>query len=383
MCFFENVEGHISLGLSSVISDLEELGYKVSWGIFSAREVGAPHQRKRVFILAHRNGVRLQQYAAQPDRRHWEDLQEQPQGGCASELAYRHGERGQLPDWWREPAEQVPVGYGETWQSSLGTMAAWPTPNCMDVITPTRDLTQMESKGHWGKGMNTGKLSEMVNYGQAAPASSSSLGSRQGSSEPSQQNWQTFAHGTHNRGETPHRQVVRALVYGEKAKTQCLTVDQVFAEEIKGTNKRDWSTPTVAGRRTPNCGDAKAGMSTGRKQKSLGQDVTNWATPTNFCFQPPENTEQWTKRAEYQQTEKGVNLHKPIQSQVLHENEKVMGAMPPSSAKLNPRWVETLMGLPVGWTMPSCASPVTIELTSCDSSETESCQPQQNEHSES
>jgi site-specific DNA-cytosine methylase len=53
VCFFENVEGHISLGLSSVISDLEELGYKVSWGIFSAAEVGAPHQRKRVFILAH------------------------------------------------------------------------------------------------------------------------------------------------------------------------------------------------------------------------------------------------------------------------------------------------------------------------------------------
>ena len=53
VCFFENVEGHISLGLSSVISDLEELGYKVSWGIFSAREVGAPHQRKRVFILAY------------------------------------------------------------------------------------------------------------------------------------------------------------------------------------------------------------------------------------------------------------------------------------------------------------------------------------------
>lgn len=53
MCFFENVEGHITLGLSSVISDLEELGYKVSWGVFSAAECGAPHQRKRVFILAH------------------------------------------------------------------------------------------------------------------------------------------------------------------------------------------------------------------------------------------------------------------------------------------------------------------------------------------
>lgn len=61
MCFFENVEGHISLGLSTVLSDLEEDGYKTSWGIFSATEVGAPHQRKRVFIMAYRNGSRLQE----------------------------------------------------------------------------------------------------------------------------------------------------------------------------------------------------------------------------------------------------------------------------------------------------------------------------------
>ena len=57
-CFFENVEGHISLGLSSVVSDLEQDGYSTTWGIFSAREVGAPHQRKRVYILADSNGVR-------------------------------------------------------------------------------------------------------------------------------------------------------------------------------------------------------------------------------------------------------------------------------------------------------------------------------------
>ncbi len=31
---------------------------------------------------------------------------------------------------------------------------------------------------------------------------------------------------------------------------------------------------------------------------------------------------------------------------------------------LNARWVETLMGLPIGWTMPSCASPMTIGQTS-------------------
>jgi len=50
-CFFENVEGHISLGLSTVISDLEEDGYQSAWGIFSACEAGAPHQRKRVYIM--------------------------------------------------------------------------------------------------------------------------------------------------------------------------------------------------------------------------------------------------------------------------------------------------------------------------------------------
>lgn len=50
-----------------------------------------------------------------------------------------------------------------------------------------------------------------------------------------------------------------------------------------------------------------------------------------------------------------------------------------TTGKLNPRWVETLMGLPVGWVMPSCKSPVTIAPTSCDSSATESFQPPQSE----
>jgi hypothetical protein len=229
----------------------------------------------------------------------------------------------------------------------------------------------------------------------------------------------------------------------------------------------------------------------------LAGAVKAWATPNAFCYQPPENTEQWTKRAEYQQTEKGVNLHKPIQTQVLHEVEKQwrtpsssdgeggvmemregcagkyklrdhvvaeqkswatpragkttdenpetwaarqakgdVATMPltaqvkcwpticagdyrtpptnsgiagqtimPSSehavpkaagGKLNPRWVETLQGVCMGWTSPSCPASViknwpkfvsgwcavTIEPTNCDSSATESCLQQPSEHSE-
>ncbi len=51
-CFWENVAGHTTMGLWRVLSDLEEEGYRCAWGIFSAEEVGSPHQRKRVFILA-------------------------------------------------------------------------------------------------------------------------------------------------------------------------------------------------------------------------------------------------------------------------------------------------------------------------------------------
>ena len=54
----ENVEGIISAKtadgesvLKYVLGDLEERGYRCTWGVFSASETGAPHQRKRVFIL--------------------------------------------------------------------------------------------------------------------------------------------------------------------------------------------------------------------------------------------------------------------------------------------------------------------------------------------
>ena len=58
--FLENVEGILSCKtrdgepvLKYVLRSLEGVGYRATAGIFSASEVGAPHQRKRVFILAH------------------------------------------------------------------------------------------------------------------------------------------------------------------------------------------------------------------------------------------------------------------------------------------------------------------------------------------
>ena len=63
--FLENVEGIISSKtgggepvLQYVLNSLERVGYTATAGIFSAREVGASHLRKRVFILAYSNSVR-------------------------------------------------------------------------------------------------------------------------------------------------------------------------------------------------------------------------------------------------------------------------------------------------------------------------------------
>jgi DNA (cytosine-5)-methyltransferase 1 len=70
-CFFENVPGHLTLGYREVRSDLEQLGYTVEEGIFSAEEAGAPHQRKRLFILAVDNAHRerlKQEYQIQARR---------------------------------------------------------------------------------------------------------------------------------------------------------------------------------------------------------------------------------------------------------------------------------------------------------------------------
>ena len=51
--FLENVAGHVTLGLESVLGELWRVGYTPAAGLFSAAEVGAPHQRQRIFILAH------------------------------------------------------------------------------------------------------------------------------------------------------------------------------------------------------------------------------------------------------------------------------------------------------------------------------------------
>ena len=258
-------------------------------------------------------------------------------------------------------------------QESLTTVVvkSWPTPNCMDVITPNRDLMQMESKGHWGKGMNTGKLSEMVKswptpnaadprqggatqgarkspnlsiaiYGPPVPASSSTDGSRPGLSWPTPQTMdvlpvrpvETFAESNRTRGGRKNRQALSNL--REAIHSPVYQVKQ-------------WQTATVS--------TGAHRQKDGSMTDKLDQQVKNWATARSGMARGNKFT--------YDRGKGNI--------------EEQAGASVQGGGKLNPRWVETLMGLPVGWTMPSCASPVTIERTSSDCSVTVLSQQQQNE----
>ncbi len=59
--FLENVPAVRTRGLREIINKFNDLGYDCRWTCVSAAEVGAPHIRKRWFMLAHARSARRQQ----------------------------------------------------------------------------------------------------------------------------------------------------------------------------------------------------------------------------------------------------------------------------------------------------------------------------------
>ncbi len=51
--FVENVAGFVRLGAPDLLGRLADLGFDAEWGLFSSAGVGAPHRRKRLFMLAY------------------------------------------------------------------------------------------------------------------------------------------------------------------------------------------------------------------------------------------------------------------------------------------------------------------------------------------
>lgn len=138
------------------------------------------------------------------------------------------------------------------------------------------------------------------------------------------------------------------------------------------------------------------------------KESQNWPTPTTQETPHPQATLTETGRrvSANGTSSHSLNLHDTVILQEMHgQLDEVTFTMDGSRLEsqinlclpninvqtqslyvpkqLNLRWVETLMGIPIGWTMATCAAPWTVMMMNYDSSEMESFLQSQNELSES
>lgn len=90
----ENVAALLTLGLDAVLGELAASGYDAEWSCVQAADVGAPHLRDRVFVVAYPNGDALWA-PAKPER-----------GGRSAAIAPLDGAAGDVAD----AARQLPHG---------------------------------------------------------------------------------------------------------------------------------------------------------------------------------------------------------------------------------------------------------------------------------
>lgn len=91
--FVENSPMLTSRGLGRVLGDLSEMGYDAAWCVLGAADVGAPHLRKRIWILAHARmfeGRDNQQGSSEPNGK-WG--LEETERGCNAAPTSRPSER--------------------------------------------------------------------------------------------------------------------------------------------------------------------------------------------------------------------------------------------------------------------------------------------------
>ncbi len=144
--FLENVETIKRFYWDNIRPKLHRLGYKTQEGIFSAEEVGAPHRRRRFFILAYHDNSRVSTFGYEGQREGSERTEERQdrslfelagQGqGAQLENTIVNGNRGGVKDF----TKKIGLG-GQTAQFRLrDQVSTWATP-------ASRDWKGMDSPG--------------------------------------------------------------------------------------------------------------------------------------------------------------------------------------------------------------------------------------------
>jgi len=154
-----------------------------------------------------------------------------------------------------------------------------------------------------------------------------------------------MAMGTHERGAYAHKGVCKALRKGEKPKVQELLVDRVTVEEEK-----NWPTPAYRDYK----GQSGAGFKARHHKDNpstlpdmisglLDQDSPNTNGKSRGLWPTPNDSDQYNPNLPH---DIGRNY---LRTEVLPDKKTT-----PQKGKLNPDWVEQLMGLETGWTDCDC-----------------------------
>lgn len=99
--FFENVSNILNLGYRDVRRDMEEMGFRVTEGLFTAEEVGAPHRRERLFILAYHDGRGRREWTDPTESRSNRRTEARKPSSCGGELDNSYRWRRQRHIGWR------------------------------------------------------------------------------------------------------------------------------------------------------------------------------------------------------------------------------------------------------------------------------------------
>ena len=174
-CFFENVPGHLTLGFPAVYRSLRQMGYSLETGLFTAAEVGAPHKRERLFILAHRPGG---------GRRELRGTQCEGSGGLAKsggDMADAAGQRvqGPEPTWAALPGGQTDEHGGcDRWPAGPGQpQYEWEEPRVVADTARRSGRTHQPGRGQEERTVSAGP-SETICEGPLEPTVGKSIDGR-------------------------------------------------------------------------------------------------------------------------------------------------------------------------------------------------------------
>ena len=159
----ENVRGHLSLGFGRVLGDLAEAGFDAEWCLLRASDVGAPHGRARVFVVAHPHGRRQQGVEEQhgtpqqdpTDRdssgRHAHRCGVEAEGGTG--LPQEDGRRRPLPGCQQDWKQYAPAI--ARWERTIGRAAPVPLNPCNSKQLNARFV-------EWMMGLPEGWVTDLV-----------------------------------------------------------------------------------------------------------------------------------------------------------------------------------------------------------------------------